>query len=73
MRAKLIFDLDDPYDRVAHLRAVKSLDMALVLWDLTHNNKEDFSGDFEKGVAFVYDKLYKLLENYDINLEELIS
>ena len=30
-KAILEFDLNDPDDQMAHLRAVKSLDMALVL------------------------------------------
>ena len=34
MKAKLIFNLDDPDDRMAHKRHVKSLDMALALWDI---------------------------------------
>ena len=36
MKAKLTFDLNDPDDRLEHERCVKSLDIALVLWELTH-------------------------------------
>jgi len=38
--AILKFDLNDPDDRMSHLRAVKSLDMALALWDIVHNTKK---------------------------------
>jgi len=37
MKAVLEFDLDDADDMRAHLRAVKSLDMALVLWEILYN------------------------------------
>ncbi len=36
----LEFDLNDADDNMAHKRAVKSLDMALALWDITHNTKK---------------------------------
>ena len=37
MKAKLEFDLTDIDDRMEHLRAIKSLDMALTLWDIQFN------------------------------------
>lgn len=35
--ATLTFNLEDPDDRMAHLRAVNSLEMALFIWELRHN------------------------------------
>jgi hypothetical protein len=40
MKAQLTFDLNDPEDRMAHLRCVKSTDMAIVLWDIVFNMKK---------------------------------
>ena len=40
MKAKLIFDLDNPDDRMAHMRATKSLDMAVVLFEIQTNLKK---------------------------------
>ena len=37
MKAVLEFDLDNPEDRMAHLRCIKSLDMAVALFEITHN------------------------------------
>ena len=39
-KATLEFDLNEPDDVLAHLRAVKSLDLALALWDIVHNTKK---------------------------------
>jgi hypothetical protein len=46
-KAKLKYDLDDFDDRMAHLRAVKSLDMAMALWDITHNTKKGLEWSME--------------------------
>lgn len=37
MKATLEFDLNDFDDRMAHLRCVKSTDMALALWEIRCN------------------------------------
>tara|TARA_R110002126_G_scaffold151079_3_gene297882 strand:+ start:1012 stop:1206 length:195 start_codon:yes stop_codon:yes gene_type:complete len=39
MKAKLTFDLDDRDDKMAHLRCVKSLDMACAIFEVVNNNK----------------------------------
>ena len=48
MKAKLIFDLDNPDDVMAYKRAVFSTEMALFIWELRHNTlrkaiKEDLT------------------------------
>jgi len=48
MKAKLIFDLDDPDDKMAFDRAAFSTEMALFIWKLRHNTlrkalKEDLT------------------------------
>jgi len=82
MKAILEFDLDEIDDRRAHLRAVKSLDMALVIWELLRNSRKELEwtieneteGDYaqkEIGLSMVYDKFEELLEHYGINIDEL--
>ena len=34
MNAKLEFDLDNPDDKMEHMRCIKATDMALMLWDI---------------------------------------
>jgi len=78
MKAKLEFDLDDVDDRMAHLRCVKSTDMAIVLWEMTMNTRKrvtsgyDEKDDFYRGVDAVFDKFRELMEESNINPEELI-
>ena len=75
----LEFDLNDPDDSRAHLRAVKSLDMALVLWEITHNTKKGIQYEIEfknldayEAVDKVFAKLYESLSEHGINLDDLI-
>ena len=35
MKAKLVFDLNDPDDRIQHQRMLKSTDMQIALWDIS--------------------------------------
>ncbi len=79
-KAILEFDLNEPDDRTAHLRAVKSLDMALALWDIVHNTKKSLewsmdSKDIDKYEALdmVYAKIYEILDDHNIDTDELID
>ena len=46
-KAQLKFDLENLEDRRAHLRCVKSTDMAIVLFHLTHNLKKECEFEIE--------------------------
>ena len=77
--AVLKFDLNDMDDKIAHLRAVKSLDMALALWSIVHNTKKSLEWSFEgkeidkyEALELVYEKIHEILEEYNINTDELI-
>ena len=78
-QATLKYDLSDPDDFVAHLRAIKSLDMALAIWNIVHNTKKslhrtigetDLSPD--DVIDEVYKKIYEILDDHNIDSEELI-
>lgn len=77
--AILKFDLNDPDDTVAHKRAVKSLDMAMALWEITHNTKKSLEWSLEgkdldkyEVLELVYEKIYEILNDNNINTDELI-
>jgi hypothetical protein len=83
MKAKLTYDLNDFDDRMAHLRAVKSLDMASALFDITRNLKKKIERRFEDidntnndvfdGIESVFDEIYNILESHNINIDEIIN
>ena len=78
--ATLTFDLNDSDDTIAHLRAVKSLDMAMALWEIVHNTKkglewsmEDKEIDKYDALELVYKKIHEILDDHNINTDELIN
>jgi dTDP-4-dehydrorhamnose reductase len=79
-QATLTFDLTDSDDAMAHLRAVKSLDLALAIWDIVHNTKKSLEWSLESKeeisrydvVDLVYDKIYAILEEHDVVIDKLI-
>lgn len=81
MKAILEYDLNDIDDTMAHFRAVKSLDMALVLFEIIHNLKkkseyicDGLEADSDKydGVYVVFEEISKLLNEHNICIDELI-
>jgi hypothetical protein len=75
----LEFDLNDMDDSRAHLRAVKSLDMALVLWEMAHNTKKGIQNEIEfkelsayDAVDRIFSKFWEEMNERGINLDELI-
>lgn len=79
-KAILEYDLNDSDDEMAHLRAIKSLDMALVLWELTYNTKKSIHNQIEfqeikdpyEAVDKVFEKLWEEMNERGINLDQLV-
>ena len=84
MVATLQFDLDEPYDRMAHLRCVKATDMAIFLSSF-YNIRKGLENDLEseettEGTTYdtpelldlVFRRLHTEMEEQGINIEELI-
>jgi hypothetical protein len=78
--AILKFDLNDPDDVMAHKRAVKSLDMAMALWEITHNTKKGLEWSLEgkdldkyDALELVFEKIYEILNDNNFNCDELIN
>jgi hypothetical protein len=79
-KAILEYNLNDPDDVMAHKRAIKSLDMTLVLWEIIHNTKKSLEWSMEEkemdkydALEMVYEKVHETLSNYNIDLDELIE
>jgi len=78
--ATLTFDLNDSDDMIAHLRAVKSLDMAMALWEIVHNTKKGLEWSMEEkemdkydALEMVYEKIHEILAEHNIITDELIN
>lgn len=76
--AQLTFDLNDPQDEIAHLRALKSLDMALTLWDIDQYLRGQvkygqLDDNVRKALDTTRDTLRQLMNNRNIDLDELIQ
>jgi hypothetical protein len=77
--AILKYDLNDTDDAMAHMRAIKSLDMALVLWELLNNSKRTLERtmhekemDKYEALDMVYERIYELMDEHNIKLDDLI-
>jgi len=78
MKAILEFNLDDNDDQMAHLRAIKATDMAVVLWEMDEYLRGQIKhglidDNAHKALSITRDTLYCLMSNHNINLDELIK
>jgi hypothetical protein len=78
MKAKLKFNLEFPDERKAHMRCVKSTDMAIVLFDILYNAKkkihhENESAAFVEGIDSTLNYIRELCEDRNINIDELLD
>jgi len=75
MKATLTYNLNDQDDTISHLRAIKSLDMALAMWTFTGKLK-GIVDTSEDGKYIDEDLVWKAWEEslteYDINLDKLV-
>lgn len=66
---KVIFESEEEQEIK---RLAKASDMAMFIWELVHNGWRDF-----KHTDYDYqpykDKIHELLEEYNINIDELVS
>ena len=85
MESTLKFNLDEFNDRMAHLRCVKSMDMALTLFDITNLFKEleneIDTREYEERPPMTNEEviewfrvnIFEVMNSYNINLDELIT
>lgn len=79
-KATIEFDLNDPDDKMSHLRSVKSLDMALALWSIVHNTKKGLEWSFEnkeidkyEALELVFEKIHEIYDEFNIRVDELVN
>jgi len=83
MKATLEFDLLDPDGRMDHMRCIKSLDMALVLWEIDTRLRDrchEIIGRMDiaerqaarEGVEIALAQVRDLMCEHNINLDEII-
>jgi len=84
MTATLTFDLNDQDDRQAHMRCVKALDMAIVLWDIDKRMRSSTDeiisripvhsqSAIREGVEIALTHIRYLMTDHNINIDDLIS
>jgi hypothetical protein len=82
MKATLTYNLDNPDDKMAHLRAIKSLDMAIILHELEYNLHKRIERQLEveskqytdmEVVQMYRDEITELIKENNINIDELIN
>ena len=71
MKAIIEFDLDNQEDKMAYKRANSSLDMTLVLWEITHNLRHKLENDSD--IDKVFYEIYDLMEKHNVVIDELIE
>ena len=80
MKGILEFNLDDSDEREAHLRAVKSTSLAIVLWEVDQYLRGEIKHAPDSMPTEVFNKLqdvrsrlYEIMSDNNINLDELMS
>jgi len=81
-KAILKFDLNDFDDRMAHLRAVKSLDLSMAIWDILQlrktmerrfENTENTNNDVFDGIDAICDGILEILDDHGIKIDDLVN
>lgn len=79
MKAILEYDLDDVDDKMAHLRAVKSLDMACCLFEILRNTKKGLEWELEnkeidsyETLELIFNKIWEVVDDHNIKIDELV-
>jgi dTDP-4-dehydrorhamnose reductase len=73
------FNLDNADDKREYYINHKAEDMAMFIWELSHNTKKSIGYDIEGSSKFskydtldlVFDKIHEMLQEYDINVDKL--
>ena len=80
MKGILEFDLDERFDVEAHKRAIKSLDLAIALYDMdqylrtkTKYAPDSMPGEVYDALVEARDKLHEIMSERSIDLDELSS
>ena len=79
MKAQLTFDLDNPDDKIEHIRCVQSYDLCTAVYDFIHNTRKrltekalDKGLDVDDAIFMVYEEFGEILSEHNININKLI-
>jgi len=79
-KAILKYDLTDVDDRMSHMRALKSLDMMLTLWDLdqelrslTKYASDDMPTEEYEAYIKVREMLHQKMNEYNLDFDDLLQ
>jgi len=79
-KAILKYDLTDVDDRMSHMRAVKSLDMMMVLWDLdqelrslTKYAPDHMPTEEYDAYSKVREMLYQKMNEHNLDFDDLLQ
>lgn len=72
-KAILEYDLNDPDDRIAHLRAVMSLDLVLMMWKYDQHLRSEYKHGGNEGAYAYREKFIEMMNEYNIDLDQLLS
>lgn len=70
MKATLTYNLDDPDDRLSHLRAVRSTELAICLWEIYHNTCRGIERKIESGEL---KEPFDVLDQLNSDIHDLLS
>ena len=78
MKAILEFNLDEPDDRINHLRATMSLELTFVINDIIQRLRskvkyEDLTDEEYKIYEEIREMIYEIMNNYNIKLDNLLQ
>jgi hypothetical protein len=72
MKAILKFDLNEQDDVLAHKRCVKSLDMAIALWEVDQYLRSESKYKDNEIAYEIREKLYEIMSDHGLSFNDLI-
>jgi signal recognition particle GTPase len=78
MKATLTFNLEDPDDKIEHLRCVQSSDLCTAVYDFINNTRKRLTEkalekglDVDDAIFMVYEEFAEILGEHNININKL--
>jgi len=80
MKATITFDLDEPVERIEHIRCIKAIDLSMAIYDLdqylrtkTKYESDGMSEEVYEAYDSIRDKLRDILVERHISYDQLIN
>ncbi len=70
MKATIEFDLDDPSDRMSHMRCIKATDAYIVLFDISNKIRALLKGDLLEETQIAIQSIMSEIHISTIDLDE---